>query len=112
MSTCCACWRAEPHDQRRGSRRATRRSRRRCWRHRRRRPGAPDPVPAPATAASASGKLAPQRIAPGSTTQRQRTISSWKLNQGSFEIDGLIGQYGSDSVSMYAAQAIAPQSSI
>ena len=41
----------------------------------------------------------------------QRTISSWKLNQGSVEIDGLIGQYGSDCVSMYAVHAIAAQSS-
>ena len=33
------------------------------------------------------------------------------MNQGVVAIDGLIGQYGSDSVSWYAAQAIAPQSS-
>ena len=34
------------------------------------------------------------------------------MNQGSVEIDGLIGQYGSDCVSMYAVHAIAAQSSI
>ena len=62
--------------------------------------------------ASASGKLAPHRIAPGSTTQRQRTISSWKLNHGSCEIDGLIGQYGSDSTACTPPSAIAPHSSI
>ena len=45
-----------------------------------------------ATDASASGKLAPQRIAPGSTTQRHRTTSSWKLNQMLLVIAGLIGQ--------------------
>ena len=33
------------------------------------------------------------------------------MNHGVVAIDGLIGQYGSDSVSMYAAQAIAPHSS-
>ncbi len=42
----------------------------------------PGSCPGVATAASASGKLAPHRIAPGSTTQRQRTTSSWKLYQG------------------------------
>src|SRR4029079_8217268 len=68
--------------------------------------------PPAATDDNASGKLAPQRMAPGSTAQRQRTKSSWKLNQGSVEIDGLIGQYGSDCVSMYAVHAIATQSSI
>ena len=38
--------------------------------------------------------------APGSTTQRQRTTSSWKLYQGLVEMAGLIGQYGSESISM------------
>src|SRR5579872_4425882 len=63
-----------------------------------------------ATAASASGKLAPHRIAPGSTTQKQRTRSSWNVYHGDVEMDGLIGQYVSDSVSMYAAHATAPHS--
>src|SRR4051812_10928682 len=61
--------------------------------------------------ASASGKLAPHSIAPGSTTQKQRTRSSCSVNQGVVAMYGLIGQYGSDSVSSYAAHAIAPQSS-
>src|SRR5262245_10498713 len=64
-----------------------------------------------ATAASAIGKLAPQRMAPGRTTQKQRTRSSCSVYQGELAIDGLIGQYGSDSVFMYAAQAIAPHKS-
>src|SRR5262249_32332087 len=64
-----------------------------------------------ATAASASGKLAPQRIAAGSTTQRHRTMSSWNVYQGDVEIDGLIGQYVSDSVNWYAAHATATHSS-
>ena len=58
-----------------------------------------DPGRASATDASASGKLAPHRIAPGSTTQRQRTRSSWNVEpRARSEIDGLIGQYGSDCV--------------
>ena len=32
------------------------------------------------------------------------------MNHGVVAIDGLIGQYGSDSVSWYAAHAIAPHS--
>src|SRR4051794_3004094 len=60
-----------------------------------------------ATAASASGKLAPQSMAPGSTTQKQRTRSSCSVNHGVVAMYGLIGQYGSDSVSSYAAQATA-----
>src|SRR6266850_1940190 len=56
----------------------------------------PDPVSG-TSEASASGKLAPQRIAPGSTTHRQRTRSSWNVNHGVVAIDGLIGQYGSDT---------------
>ncbi len=65
-----------------------------------------------ATDASASGKLAPQRMAPGSIAQSERTRSSWNVNQGLLDAEGSIGQYGSDCVSMYAAQAIAPASSI
>ena len=107
ISTCCACWRAEPDDQQQaGAERADDRA-----------DGvrgvdaADQPAgscPLEATEASASGKLAPQRIAPGSIAQSARTRSSWKLNHGLVEIDGLIGQYGSDCVSMYAAQAMAP----
>ena len=41
----------------------------------------------------------------------QRTRSSCSVNQGVVEMDGLIGQYGSDSVSWYAAHAIAPHNS-
>src|SRR5262245_18629854 len=52
-----------------------------------------------ATLASASGKLAPHSIAPGRTTHRQRTRSNWYVYQGVVTSDGLIGQYGSDSVS-------------
>ena len=52
--------------------------------------------PGTATAASASGKLAPHRIAPGSITKMARIRSSWKLKTRLVEIDGLIGQYGSD----------------
>src|SRR5438034_8493207 len=62
-----------------------------------------------ATATSASGKLAPHSIAPGRTTQRQRTRSSCNVYQGVVTSDGLIGQYGSDCVSWYAAHAMAPQ---
>jgi hypothetical protein len=55
-----------------------------------------------ATAARASGKLAPQRMAPGSMTQSARTMSSWilKLRLASFVAfsEGLIGQNGSDSI--------------
>jgi hypothetical protein len=53
-----------------------------------------------ATEASASGKLAPQRIDAGSTTQRQRARSSGKLYQGLVAIDGSIGQYGIESASV------------
>ena len=65
----------------------------------------PESCPGPATLASASGKLAPHRIAPGSITQIARIRSSWKLNVSDVEIDGLIGQYGSDTLVAYAAQA-------
>src|SRR5439155_24350365 len=68
--------------------------------------------PGSAMEASARGKLAPHRIAPGSTAHSDRTRSSWKLNHGSVEIDGLIGQYGNDCVSMYAVQATAPHRAI
>ena len=64
-----------------------------------------------ATDASASGKLAPQRIAAGRTAHRHSTRSSCIVNHGSVEIEGLIGQYGSDSVSTCAVQAIAPHKS-
>src|SRR3990172_12220653 len=64
--------------------------------------------PGEATEASASGKLAPQRIAAGSMAHSARTRSSCSTTQGSCDIDGLIGQYGSESVSMYEVQAMAP----
>src|SRR5262249_28451551 len=49
-----------------------------------------------ATAPSASGKLAPHRIAPGRTTQNARTRSSCSVYHGEVEIDGFVGQYGND----------------
>src|SRR5688572_27355459 len=58
-----------------------------------------------ATAPSASGKLIPHRIAPGSITQIARIRSSWKLKEIEVEIDGLIGQNGSEALVAYAAQA-------
>src|SRR6266404_3268898 len=67
----------------------------------------PASCPGAATAASASGKLAPHRIAAGSTAQKQRTRSSCIVYHGLVEIDGLIGQYGSESVSMKEVHAIA-----
>ena len=63
--------------------------------------------PKRATAASASGKLAPQRMAPGSTVQRQRAMSNWKLNHGLVEMDGSIGQYGIEVPIMMPAHATA-----
>ena len=39
--------------------------------------------------------------------QMQRTRSIWKVNQDCVESSGLIGQYGRDSASMNAVQAIA-----
>src|SRR5262249_3980782 len=66
--------------------------------------------PREATDASASGKLAPHRIAAGNTTQSDRTRSSWKLNKGVLEIEGSIGHQGNDSVNIYAAQAMVAQS--
>ena len=71
-------------------------SRRSCSRRRRRRRAAPDPVAPRPTAASASGKLAPQSTAAGSTDQRQRTKSSWNVDVASTARPGLTGQYGSD----------------
>src|SRR5436190_22421755 len=66
--------------------------------------------PRSATAARARGKLAPQRIAAGKTVHSDRTISNCIVNIAVFEIDGSMGQYGSDSVSIYAAHAIAAHS--
>ena len=60
----------------------------------------PGSWPFRATAASASGKLAPHKIGPGSTAHSPRTKSSWKLYQMSIEIDALMGQYGSDRINM------------
>ncbi len=55
-------------------------------------------------------------MAPGSTTHMQRTMSSWKLKKAAFGrtllIAGLIGQYGSELVNMYAAQPSAAQTPI
>src|SRR5207344_2228646 len=56
--------------------------------------------PRAATAASASGKLAPQRMAAGSTAKSARTASTWKLIHGLVVAEGLSGQYGSDCVSV------------
>ena len=39
--------------------------------------------------------------------QKQRARSSWKLNQGLLESDGLIGQKGRDFASIYAVHAMA-----
>ena len=66
--------------------------------------------PRAATDARARGKLAPQRIAAGKTVHSDRTISNCIVNIAVFEIDGSMGQYGSDSVSIYAAHAIAAHS--
>src|SRR6185503_13818459 len=52
--------------------------------------------PREATAASASGKLAPQRMAEGSTANSDRTPSICRLIHGLAVADGLSGQYGSD----------------
>jgi hypothetical protein len=54
-----------------------------------RRPGSVRPA---ATEASASGKLAPHRIAAGRIAQSVRTMSSWNVNQGLLDIDGSMGQ--------------------
>ena len=56
--------------------------------------------PSLATEASASGKLAPHRIAAGRTAHIVRTRSSWKLNHGLVASDGLTGHQGSDCVHM------------
>ena len=89
---------------------ASRRSRRACSRRRRRRPAAPDRSSRDATDASASGKLAPHRMAPAAPRTAQRTRSSWNWNQAFGAIDGLTGQYGSDSVRIYDVHAIAAHS--
>ena len=65
--------------------------------------------PRVATAASASGKLAPHRMAPGSITQMARIRSSWNVKDRLVEIDGLMGQNGSELPVAYAAQASAAQ---
>ncbi len=52
-------------------------------------------------------KLAPQRIAAGSTTQRQRTKSISKRDDGWLDKIGLTGQSGRISITEYAPQAIA-----
>jgi hypothetical protein len=44
-------------------------------------------------------------MAPGSITQTARIKSNWKVNAGDEEIDGLIGQYGSWLLVVYAAHA-------
>src|SRR5689334_23333362 len=50
-------------------------------------------------------------MAPGRTAHKQRTRSSCIVNHGSVEIDGLIGQYGSEAFSTCAVHAIAAQRS-
>mgnify|MGYP003352354253 CR=1 FL=1 len=62
----------------------------------------PASCPRVVTAASASGKLAPHRIADGSTTQSARTTSNSKPTARLDVSVGLTGQYGSDSVSVRA----------
>src|SRR5215475_1194372 len=62
--------------------------------------------PRAATAASASGKLAPQRMAAGSTANSARTLSTCRLIHGFWTADGLIGQYGSDPLITYAVHAM------
>ena len=93
-----------------GWRRASRRSRRACSRRRRRRPACAGSVAGAATDASASGKLAPQRMAPGSTANSAAHQIELELEPGLGASDGLIGQYGSESVRMYAVHAIAAHS--
>ena len=111
ISTCCDVLAAEPARPAPGSRRASRRSRRPCSRRRRRRPGAPDPRRRAASDASASGKLAPHRIAPaarprGSARDRAGTGTRHRRDR---RIDRPVRQRR--RVSMYAAHAIAPHSS-
>src|SRR6266853_1903507 len=62
--------------------------------------------PRVATEASASGKLAPQRIAAGNTAKSDRTPSTCRLIHGLDVADGLIGQYGNDCASVYAVHAM------
>ncbi|MCX6628283.1 MAG: hypothetical protein NTW28_11720 [Candidatus Solibacter sp.] len=54
-----------------------------------RRPGSPSSL---AAAARASGKLAPQSSAAGSSAHKQRTMSIWKVYHGLVDSSGLIGQ--------------------
>src|SRR3954447_26101116 len=62
--------------------------------------------PRPATAASASGKLAPHRMAAGNTANSARTPSTCRLIHGFCTAEGLIGQYGSDWLMTYAGHAM------
>src|SRR5205823_9132523 len=58
-------------------------------------------------AASASGKLAPQRHADGSTAHAHLVRSSWKVNHGLGASSGLMGQYGNARPIISAANATA-----
>src|ERR1035441_1295342 len=71
----------------------------------------PGSSPGEATAPSASGKLAPHRMAGGRMAHRHRTMSSWKVCHGLMASSGLMGQYGSESAIMYAVHAIPSVSS-
>ena len=51
-------------------------------------------------------------MAAGSTANSARTASTCKLIHGLVVADGLIGQYGSDWVSVYAVHAMQAQSAI
>src|SRR5205814_10559511 len=64
-----------------------------------RRPGS---SPWTEAAAIARGKLAPHMRVAGSTAQKHRTRSIWKLNHGLVESIGFTGQYGIESESMNA----------
>ena len=87
---------ADPRDQQQAGAERTDDRADACWRHRRRRPGAPDPGPAPRPTPAPAESSRPRGSPPGSTAHRQRTRSSCNVNQGSLASDGLIGQYGSD----------------
>src|ERR1035437_6396309 len=65
-----------------------------------------------AAAARASGKLAPQRIDDGKTTQRQRARSRAKPSQGEADGGGSTGQKELDVASGDAAHAMVAASSI
>ena len=83
-----------------GWRSPNRKSRQPCWRRTRPPRGVPDlRLVSPPTRARAESSR-PTESAPGSTAQKARTKSSWKLYQILVVIDVLIGQYGSDSISM------------